>query len=178
MVFLLVLEFDLYTIAPIFGEAPMQDVMEPETARPEPVTEPQRQLVAFGEWLRAAREEAGLSELQLARRSQLSLVTLTSFEQAGRHNPDTGSWTWPKPRNSALKDLAKGLGVDEAEVFSRLGRPVPVVELAPVRPPEPSDDLEIEAMRRMVDLLTPLDGPTRGRVLHWAAERFRGLLDD
>lgn len=71
-------------------------------------------LHAAGEWLTAARKEAGLSQAQLGERLGVSGANVSNYER--------GVISFPDERT---RDLSKALGVDELDVRRGLGLYVP-----------------------------------------------------
>jgi transcriptional regulator with XRE-family HTH domain len=85
-------------------------------------------MTTFGERLRQLRQDAGVTQQELARRSGVNYYTLRNYEQDRRD---------PFWRN--VFDLAGGLGVS-AEVFKDC-RPAPGAQgRAPGRPSKPRED--------------------------------------
>ena len=89
---------------------------------------------ALGSWLRRAREEAGLSQSELAAAASVPLASVQNWEQ-GRRAPSVVS----------LVDVACACGADLSSLAEALGNPSPAgpAEAAPrgrprKRPPEES----------------------------------------
>ena len=100
----------------------------------------------WGRWLRARRDELGLSRPELAERSGVSAGTIEGYERGG-----TGSgeqWKPPNPRAKALHALAAALGVDPAEMFERAGRRYVAPPQRDIDPREAIADIR----RRLADL--------------------------
>jgi transcriptional regulator with XRE-family HTH domain len=74
---------------------------------------PQRELAPFGGRLKKLREEAGLTQRELAERAEVSLSIVFQIEQGAKKDP----------RISTLVALAEALGVSVDELVGRETEP-------------------------------------------------------
>lgn len=74
--------------------------------------------MTFGQWLRLKREEKGLTQMDIARRAGVSMSYISTIERGERHRI-TGAPS--APSRDIVINIAKALGVDEAEALTRAG---------------------------------------------------------
>src|SRR6266516_6609977 len=75
---------------------------------------------SFGEWIEDLRKRAGLRNTELAKRAGVSTQWLQELRKGGRtvHR----EWRLPNPKDEALANLARALGVPVDEMLARVGR--------------------------------------------------------
>lgn len=74
--------------------------------------------MTFGQWVRLKREEKGLTQMHVARRAGVSMSYISTIERGERHRI-TGAPS--APSRDIVINIAKALGVDEAEALTRAG---------------------------------------------------------
>jgi len=127
--------------------------------------------VAFGEWLKAKRDELGISSADEAgRRAKLGQGVWRSLEAPGS--------PWHAPSARTVRGIADVLAVGEEEVAARAGVKLPCVGdypapqvgaiIADTAGPEVTEKLDelIGEVRRLVEMFSRMPGlepPARGR---------------
>lgn len=124
----------------------------------------------FGETLKRWREEADLTQEELAARIGKTKSYISNIERAQPH-PQSGAP--PKPSLEVIDGLAKALGKTATAVRDAAGYGLPKREALPV---DTDDDEDVAALFYEYDKLTKQDKKEMKLILQMAREEIRKRL--